>query len=75
LLKFDPDTLCGEYEKIEERSRTEVWQDAPSELLVRNPAFDVTPRELIHGVVCEEGIVSPTSLAEVVRRVYPWVFV
>jgi ribose 1,5-bisphosphate isomerase len=75
LLKFDPDTLCGEYAKIEERCRIEVWQDAPSELLVRNPAFDVTPRELIHGVVCEEGIVSPTSLAEVVRRVYPWVFV
>jgi ribose 1,5-bisphosphate isomerase len=75
LLKFDPETLCGEYEKIEERSRNEVWQDAPSELLVRNPAFDVTPRGLIHGVVCEEGIVSPTSLAEVVRRVHPWVFV
>lgn len=74
LLKFDPTTLCGEFEKIEERCRAEVWKDAPSELLVRNPAFDVTPRELIHGVICEEGIVSPHSLAEVVRRVYPWVF-
>ncbi len=74
LLKFDPATLYGEYEKIEERSRDEVWKEAPKELNVRNPAFDVTPRDLIHGVICEEGIVSPQSVAEVVHRVYPWVF-
>ncbi len=74
LLKFDPATLHGEYERIEERSRDEVWKEAPAELNVRNPAFDVTPRDLIHGVICEEGIVSPHSVAEVVHRVYPWVF-
>ncbi|MCW4018223.1 MAG: S-methyl-5-thioribose-1-phosphate isomerase [Candidatus Bathyarchaeota archaeon] len=74
LLKFDPATLYGEYEKIEERSRDEVWKEAPAELTVRNPAFDVTPRDLIHGIICEEGIVSPQSVAEVMHRVYPWVF-
>jgi ribose 1,5-bisphosphate isomerase len=74
LLKFDPATLLGEYEKIEERSRDEVWKEAPPELNVRNPAFDVTPRDLINGIICEEGIVSPQSVAEVVHRVYPWVF-
>ena len=74
LLKFDPATLYGEYEKIEERSRNEVWKEAPAELNVRNPAFDVTPRDLIHCVICEEGIVSPQSVAEVVHRAYPWVF-
>ena len=74
LLKFDPATLYGEYEKIEERSRDEIWKEAPPELNVRNPAFDVTPRNLIHGIICEEGIVSPQSVAEVIHRVYPWVF-
>ena len=74
LLKFDPATLFGEYEKIEERSRDEVWKEAPAELNVRNLAFDVTPRDLIHGVICEEGIVSPHSVGEVVHRVYPWIF-
>jgi ribose 1,5-bisphosphate isomerase len=74
LLKFDPDTLHGEYEKIEERSRDEIWKEAPSELNVRNPAFDVTPRDLIHGIICEEGIVSPQSVAEVMHRAYAWVF-
>jgi translation initiation factor 2B subunit (eIF-2B alpha/beta/delta family) len=43
--------------------------------MVRNPAFDVTPRDLIHGVICEEGVVSPHLLLEVVRRNYPWIFV
>jgi ribose 1,5-bisphosphate isomerase len=74
LLKFDPATLFGEYEKIEERSRDEIWKEAPPELNVRNPAFDVTPRDLIHGVICEEGIVPPQSVAEVIHRIYPWVF-
>ena len=74
LLKFDPATLYGDYEKIEERGRDEVWKEAPAEINVRNPAFDVTPRDLIHGIICEEGIVSPHSVAEVVHRVYPWIF-
>jgi len=74
LLKFDPATLYGEYEKIEERSRDEVWKEAPAQLCVRNPAFDVTPRDFIHGIICEEGIVSPHSVAEVMHRRYPWVF-
>ena len=74
LLKFDPATLYGDYERIEERSRNEVWPEAPPELNVRNPAFDVTPRDLIHGLICEEGIISPQSVAEVMHRVYPWVF-
>ena len=74
LLKFDPATLCGEYEKIEERSRNEIWAEAPKKLNIRNPAFDITPRDFIHGIICEEGIISPHSVAEVIHRVYPWIF-
>ena len=42
---------------------------APPDTDVRNPAFDVTPAELISGIVTEEGVVRPpyeTSLAEAV---------
>jgi len=74
LLKFDPATMYGDYEKIEERSPREVWKDAPKELVIRNPAFDVTRRDFIHGIICEEGIVSPHSVTEVMHRKYPWVF-
>ena len=74
LLKFDPATACGEYEKIEERSPDEVWKDAPKALNVRNPAFDVTRRDFIHGIICEEGIIPPHSVKEVMHRKYPWIF-
>jgi ribose 1,5-bisphosphate isomerase len=74
LLKFDPATVCGDYEKIEERSPEEVWKDAPEKLTVRNPAFDVTRRDFIHGVICEEGIIPPHSIKEVMHRKYPWIF-
>lgn len=74
LLKFDSDTLVGEYEKIEQRNPVEVWSEAPKKLDVRNPAFDVTPNRYIHGLICEEGIISPQSVVEVMRHRYPWVF-
>ncbi|MEJ2240906.1 MAG: S-methyl-5-thioribose-1-phosphate isomerase [Candidatus Bathyarchaeota archaeon] len=73
LLKFDPLTIHGEYEKLEERSSKEVWADSPDGLIIRNPAFDVTRREFIHGIICEEGIVSPHSINEVIHRKYPWI--
>ncbi|UCD26674.1 MAG: S-methyl-5-thioribose-1-phosphate isomerase [Candidatus Bathyarchaeota archaeon] len=74
LLKFDPVTMYGDYEKIEERSSNEVWENPPKKLIVRNPAFDVTRRDFIHGIICEEGIISPHSIIEVMQRKYPWVF-
>jgi len=57
---------------IEERSAGEVtgfrgerW--APEGVAVTNPAFDVTPAELVTGLVTERGVVSPVT-AEGVRR-------
>jgi len=75
LLKFDPSTVHGDYEKIEERNPNEIWAEAPSKLKIRNPAFDITRRNYIHGIICEEGIISPHSVLEVVRKRYPWIFI
>ena len=74
LLKFDPETLGGGCEKIEQRNPAEVWAEAPPKLTVRNPAFDVTPNRYIHGIVCEEGIIPPQNVLEVIHRAYPWLF-
>jgi len=74
LLKFDPVTMYGDYEKIEERSSGEIWKNPPKNLIMRNPAFDVTRRDFIHGIICEEGIISPHSIIEVMHRRYPWIF-
>jgi ribose 1,5-bisphosphate isomerase len=73
LFKFDPQTIHGDLEIIEERSSDEVWTDPPEGLKIRNPAFDVTRREYIHGIICEEGVIAPHSVVEAVRRRYPWI--
>jgi len=49
---------------IEERDKNEIifgfgCQTAPEGVNVYNPAFDVTPNELITGIVTEKGIVKP----------------
>jgi methylthioribose-1-phosphate isomerase len=64
LSTFDPKIPDGSHIPIEERPAHEVtgyretrW--APQGVSVRNPAFDVTPAELITGIICEKGIASP----------------
>jgi len=59
---FDLSIPDGTRIPIEERSADEVtgyrgtrW--APRGIKVRNPAFDVTPAELITAIICEKGIV------------------
>ena len=48
---------------IEERSPDEVLEplgeQIPANHRVRNPAFDVTPRELVTAIVCERGVLRP----------------
>jgi hypothetical protein len=53
----------GEKIPIEERNPIEITQSfgkptEPAGVRVYNPAFDVTPAELISGIVTEEGVVS-----------------
>jgi methylthioribose-1-phosphate isomerase len=62
LSTFDPKIPDGSHIPIEERPAEEVtgyrgvrW--APEGVAVRNPAFDVTPAELVTGIICEKGVV------------------
>jgi ribose 1,5-bisphosphate isomerase len=73
LLKFDPVTKYGSYERIEERSPNEIWNRPPKNLNIRNPAFDITRRDFVHGIICEEGVIPPHSIMQVIHRKYPWV--
>jgi ribose 1,5-bisphosphate isomerase len=74
LLKFDPVTVLGSFEPIEERNPNEIWDTPPNGLIIRNPAFDVTRRDFIHGLICEEGIISPHTVSELMHRKHPWIF-
>ena len=61
---FDPSTPSGGMITIEERSPDEIRrgfgaQTAPDEARIFNPAFDVTPSELITAIVSDRGIHQP----------------
>ena len=61
---FDLNLKDGNHIPIEERSGKEVTEFmgtaiAPTNIDVKNPAFDVTPHKLITGIVTEKGIIYP----------------
>lgn len=80
---IDPECPSGEHIPIEERSQDEVhytwgWSDegtfsrvrtTPRTSEARNPAFDVTPGQLIAGIITEKGVVpaTPEGIATVAR--------
>jgi len=55
---IDPDTATGADIPIEERGGAELTTRFPA----RNPAFDVTPAELITAIVTEHGVRQPVAL-------------
>ena len=64
---IDPALASGKEIPIEERGADEVRNHggnlrAPADVHVRNPAFDVTPAELITGIITERGVFTPTEL-------------
>ena len=70
LSTFDPKIPDGSHITIEERPADEVtgyrgtrW--APQGVSVRNPAFDVTPAELISALITERAIVLAPDSAKV----------
>ncbi len=61
---FDPATPTGASVVIEERDGDEVRHVmgravAPREIKVRNPAFDVTPHELVTAFITDVGVLPP----------------
>lgn len=60
---LDPSTASGKDIVIEQRDPEEVrslWYSrpmAPRDINICNPAFDVTPRSLITGIITEKGII------------------
>ena len=63
---FDLSLSTGAGIPIEQRSSDEITQGfgrqtAPDDINTYNPAFDVTPAELVTAIITEQGIISPVS--------------
>jgi methylthioribose-1-phosphate isomerase len=68
---IDPATSSGATIPIEERAPDEImsWRghrSAPAGVGVWNPAFDVTPAELVTAIITDRGIVAPKDVARVI---------
>ncbi len=74
---FDFTLQDGKDIPIEMRMAEEVWnfhgiQTAPSDIGILNPAFDVTPHELVTAIITEQGVLKPdyeASIAELQSKV------
>lgn len=67
---FDLSIASGREIPIEERQPEEIthsfgWQSAPAGVPVYNPAFDVTPANLIAGIITEMGLIRPVNRAQI----------
>lgn len=74
LSTFDLTSLSGDEIEIEERAATEVTQfagqvTAPACVPVFNPAFDVTPHELITAIITELGVIERPSVETIEQTV------
>jgi methylthioribose-1-phosphate isomerase len=73
---FDLSLRSGDEIPIEQRAAEEVAEGfgrrtAPEGVSVYNPAFDVTPAQLIEGIVTEWGVVRPVETAGIRRVLSP----
>jgi methylthioribose-1-phosphate isomerase len=72
LSTIDAQAATGADIPIEERAQAEVrgyrnveW--APAQVNVRNPVFDVTPAELVTGLITERGVVLAPDAAKIAQ--------
>lgn len=74
--KFSPKTLLGELVEIEERDSEEVIGREKlgefSNVSVKNPAFDVTPREYIDMICTEAGAIPPEMAYVIIKEYLGW---
>ncbi len=71
LSTFDPDVACGADIPIEQRDGAEIRAfgeraTAPAGVAVLNPAFDITPAELVTAIITEVGAIERPDEARVV---------
>jgi methylthioribose-1-phosphate isomerase len=67
---LDAATACGDDVPIEQRDPDEIWEaagGAPPGASAQNPAFDVTPAELVDALVTERGVAMPPDEAAIAR--------
>jgi len=68
-LKSNPDDVIIEQRKASEVTGIGDKKTAPDDINVINPAFDMTPPELISGIITEKGVAKP-PFEESIKRLF-----
>ncbi len=68
-LKFAPGLKSYEVD-LEEKEPSEVVEPGrlPPEVRVKNPYFDITPLELVTGIVTENGLLTPGEVINYIKK-------
>lgn len=72
LLKVNP-SKNEDNITIEMRSAKEVWKDAPENMKIINPSFEIVPSNLITAYITEIGVIKPDDLIPNLKKTYSWV--
>lgn len=74
LLKYNPETVFGGWEKIDMRDGDEIWgqyEKRPKNIEVLNPAFETVARTYINALITESGVFPPENVHWQFRERYP----
>ena len=72
--KFDPHVSIRHHEVVEERKESEVWEHAPREVFIENPAFEPVIMPDVKAIISELGVLTPQTFIHTVKKSYPWMF-
>jgi ribose 1,5-bisphosphate isomerase len=74
--KFSPETMVGELVSIERRDSSEIISPRKlkemKNVIIENPAFDVTPAEYIDLIITEKGIIPPQAAISIIQQEFGW---
>ena len=74
LLKYNPETVFGGWEKIDMRDADEIWgqyEQRPKNINILNPAFETVARTYINALITEAGVFPPENVHWHFRERYP----
>ncbi len=60
--------------KLSNETPVEVWKEAPEKLWCGIQLLMLLQASYIHGLICEEGVIAPQSIVEVMHRSIPMGF-
>jgi translation initiation factor eIF-2B subunit delta len=67
-LKFDPRLKSGQVDLEEEEPSAVVKAGSLPPVKVRKPCFDITPLELVSGMVTEDGLLTPQEVIDYLKK-------